>query len=207
MLIHHSPFERITAFTDIFMGIFAVYASIYLAQFSGFKAAVWAWTFGLLAFSSFLGAVAHGFEMNPKTNGRLWIPINLTLGLALGLFVVAALFDLSGELPARKSLPIMLVVGLGFFLYTIWKPGSFMTFIVYEAVAMLFALGAYTYLFFTSALIGTGWILIGVSITILAAVVQATGKAGRGIIGHFDNNGVFHLIQIIGLFALLVGLK
>ncbi len=207
MLIHHSPFERITALTDIFMGMFAVYAAVYLAQFSGFKAVVWMWTFGLLAFSSFLGAVAHGFEMNPKTNDRLWRPINLTLGLALGLFVVAALFDLSGELFARKSLPIMLFVGFGFFLFTIWKPGSFMTFIVYEAVAMLFALGAYIYLFFTSALMGTGWMMIGVSITILAAIVQATGKAGRGIIGHFDNNGVFHLIQMIGLFALLVGLK
>jgi len=124
MLIHHSLFERVTAMTDIFMGLLAAYAASQLAQFSGFKSDVWAWTFGLLAFSSFLGAVAHGFEMTQKTNDRLWMPINLSLGLALGLFVVGALFDLGGEALARKSMPLMLVVGFGFFLVTVWKPGT-----------------------------------------------------------------------------------
>lgn len=206
MLIHHSPFERVTALTDMLMGLLAASAAFYLNQFPGFRFGLWAWVFGLLALSSFLGAGAHGFDMSPKTNDRLWMPINLSLGLALGLFVVAALFDLSGEALARKSLPVMLVVGFGFFLVTLWKPGTFMTFIAYEAVAMLFAFGAYVYLFFTSALAGAGWMLIGVTVTILAAAVQATGKAGRGIVGHFDNNGIFHLIQMIGLALLLMGL-
>ncbi len=205
MQIHHSPFERVTALTDVLMGLVAAYAAFYLSQFSGFKSNVWMWAFGLLAFLSFLGAVAHGFEMTPKTNDRLWLPINLSLGLALGLFVVAALFDLSGEVLARKSLPLMLVVGFGFFLVTVWKPGTFMTFIAYEAVAMLFALGAYAWLFSTSALAGSGWMAAGVSVTIVAAVIQATGKAGRGIFWYFDNNGIFHLIQMVGLVLLLVG--
>jgi len=206
MSIHHSPFERVTAVTDVLMGLLAVYAAIQLAQFSGFKPDVWAWIFGLLAFSSFLGAAAHGFEMTKKTNDRFWMPINLSLGLALGLFVVGALFDLSGEPLARNSLPLMLVVGFGFFLVTVWKPGTFMTFIVYEAVAMLFALGVYVYLFFVSTLPGVEWMVAGVFVTILAAVVQATGKAGKGIFWYFDNNGIFHLIQMIGLFFLLAGL-
>ncbi len=92
MLIHHSPFERVTAVTDILMGLLSAYAAIQLSQLSGFKSDVWVWTFGLLAFSSFIAAVAHGFEMSPKTNDRVWMPINLSLGLALGLFVVGALF-------------------------------------------------------------------------------------------------------------------
>lgn len=207
MLIHHSPFERVTALTDIFMGLLAAFAVFYLNRFSGFRFELWSWVFGLLAVSSFLGAAAHGFAMSPKTNDRLWMPINLSLGLALGLFVVAALFDLSGEALAQKSLPVMLTVGFGFFLVTVWKPGTFMTFIAYEAVAMLFALGAYAWLFFTSTLAGAGWVLAGVAVTILAAAVQATGKAGRGIIWYFDNNGIFHLIQMIGLILLLAGLR
>jgi len=205
MLIHHSPFERVTALTDIFMGLLAVFAVFYLSRFSGFRFELWSWVFGLLAFSSFLGAAAHGFEMSQKTNDRIWMPINLSLGLALGLFVVAALFDLSGEALARKSLPLMLVIGFGFFLVTVWKSGTFLTFIAYEALAMLFAFGAYAWLFFTSELAGTGWMVAGVFVTILAAVIQATGKAGKGIVWHFDNNGIFHLIQMIGLFLLLVG--
>jgi hypothetical protein len=206
MLIHRSPFERVTAVTDIFMGLLSANAAIQLAQLSGFKPAVWAWTFGLLAFSSFIAAVAHGFKMSPKTNDRFWMPINLSLGLALGLFVVGALFDLSGAVLASKSLPVMLVIGFGFFLVTVWKPGTFMTFIVYEAIAMLFALGAYVYLFFTSPLPGVEWMVAGIFVTILAAVIQATGKAGKAIFWYFDNNGVFHLIQMIGIGLLLIGL-
>ncbi len=104
-------------------------------------------------------------------------------------------------------LPFMLVVGVGFFLFTLWKPGTFMTFIAYEALAMLFALGVYAYLFFTAALAGAGWMLAGVLVTISAAVVQATGKAGKSIFWYFDNNGVFHLIQMAGMVLLFMGLK
>ncbi len=206
MLIHHSLFERVTAVTDVLMGLLAAYAAIQLAQFSDFKSNIWAWTFGLLAFSSFLGAIAHGFKMTSKTNDRLWMPINLSLGLTLGLFVIGALIDLSGVVLASKSLPVMLAVGFGFFLVTVWKPGTFMTFIAYEAVAMLFALGVYVYLLFTSPLPGVEWMVSGIFVTILAAVIQATGKAGKAIFWYFDNNGVFHLILMIGFGLLMVGL-
>ena len=202
-----SPYERITAWTDVLMGALAGYIAVQLAQVTGFKFAIWMWAFALLIVSSFLGAVAHGYYMSPKANNRLWMPINLSLGLALGLFVVGALFDLSGESVARTALPLMLAAGVGFFLFTLWKPGTFMTFIAYEAVAMLFALGVYAYLFFTSALEGAGWMLLGVLVTIIAAVVQATGKAGKGIFWYFDNNGIFHVIQLVGMVLLFVGLK
>ena len=207
MQFHHSPFERVTAITDVFMGLLATFAALSISQLDGVRSDLWAWTFGLLALSSFLGAVAHGFQMTQKTNDRLWMPINLSLGLVLGLFVVAALFDLSGEQAARTALPVMLAVGVGFFLFTLWKPGTFMTFIAYEALAMLFALGSYGYIFFTGTLAGAGWLVTGILITIIAAVVQATGKAGKGIVWYFDNNGVFHIIQMMGLVMLWMGLK
>lgn len=206
MLIHHSPFERVTAITDVFMGLLAAFAALNISQLAGFRSDLWAWTFGLLAVSSFLGAVAHGFQMSQRTNDRLWMPINLSLGLTLGLFVVASLFDLGGEQLARVALPIMLAVGVGFFLFTLWKPGTFMTFLAYEALAMIFALGAYGYLFFNDSLAGAGWLAVGILVTILAALVQATGKAGKGIVWYFDNNGVFHVVQMLGLGLLWLGL-
>lgn len=207
MLIHPSPYERITALTDIFLGILAAWGAAQLFAFANFRHQIWAWTFCLLAIASFLGAIAHGFAMSTKTNDRLWMPINVALGLTLGLFVVGALFDLSGESLARQALPVMIALGFGFFLITILKPGTFMTFIIYEALAMLFALGIYGYLFFTSNLLGVGWMVLGVLVTIIAAVVQATGKAGKSIFWYFDNNGVFHLIQMIGMVLLLIGLQ
>ncbi len=207
MFNHSSPYERVTAWTDVLMGLLAGFIAYQLSQISGFKFTIWAWAFGLLAISSFLGAIAHGYEMTLKTNDRLWMPINLSLGLALGLFVVGALFDLNGEAIARMVLPVMLVIGFGFFLITVWKPGTFMTFIAYEAVAMLFALSVYIYLLFTSSLAGAGWMVMGVLVTIVAAAVQATGKAGKSIFWYFDNNGVFHLIQMLGMVLLFIGLR
>lgn len=206
MSIHSSTYERITALTDIFMGLLAAFAAFQISRYDGFNAEVWTWTFSLLAFSSFLGAIAHGIYMTQKTNDRLWMPINLSLGLGLGLFVVASLFDLGGPAVARTALPLMLALGVGFFLVTVWKPGTFMTFIAYEALAMFFALGAYTYLLFTSRHPGAGWMVAGIFVTILAAVVQATGRAGRSIFWYFDNNGVFHLIQMLGMGLLLAGI-
>jgi hypothetical protein len=144
--------------------------------------------------------------MSEKTNTRLWMPINLSLGLALGMFVVGAVNDLAGEAVARMMISVMTVLGVGFFLVTLWKPGTFMTFIAYEAIAMLFALGVYAYLFYTATLPGGGWMLAGVLVTIIAAIVQATGKPGKGIIWYFDNNGVFHVIQMAGMVLLWTGL-
>ena len=207
MQFHSSPFERMTALTDVFLGILSAFVSIQVSHFTGFRSDVWSWAFGLLAFSSFLAAAAHGFEMTKKTNERMWMPLNLSLGTVLGLFVIGALFDLSGEVVARSVLPFMLAAGFGFFLVTVIFPGNFMTFIAYEAVAMLFSLGGYIVLTFKGTLPGAGWMLAGVFVTILAAVVQAIGKAGKSIFWHFDNNGVFHLIQMLGIILLLAGLK
>ncbi len=207
MKIHPSRFEQVTALTDVALGFLAGYAAFQVFQSSGFKSAVWGWAFALLAFSAFVAALAHGFEMTQKTNERLWMPINLSLGWTLSLFVVGALIDLSGDAIARTALPAALIIGLLFFVITILRPGSFMTFIAYEAVAMLFSLGVYVFIFFQGTLFGTGFMLAGVFVTILAAVVQALGKTGKSIVWYFDNNGVFHLIQMIGIVLLLAGLR
>ena len=72
---------------------------------------------------------------------------------------------------------------------------------------MLFSSVAYGFLAANGKLPGAGWMLAGVLVTILAAVVQVIGKAGRSMIWYFDNNGVFHWIQMAGLVLLALGLN
>lgn len=206
MPIHPSRFEQMTAFTDLLLGLAAGCAALQLSARADFKSQTWMWAFGLLAFASFLGAAAHGFAMSEKTNDRIWMPLNLSLGLALGMFVAGAVFDLLGEESARMVMPVMLVLGFGFFLVTLFFPDSFLPFIIYESAAMFFALGIYLFLFLKRTP-GAGWMAAGIFVTILAAVVQATGKAGRRVFWRFDNNGVFHLMQIVGLALLYAGLR
>jgi hypothetical protein len=206
MSIHSSRFEQTTALTDLALGLLASYPVMKLAPVTGFKSQIWMWAFALLAFASFIGVIAHGITMSQKANDGFWKPLNLSLGLALGLFVVGAVFDLSGEVTARAALPFMLALGVVFFLVTIIFPGTFLTFIVYEGIATIFALGVYVFLFYTNALPNAGWMALGVLVTIIAAVVQAAGQTGKSMLWYFDNNGMFHLIQMAGLLMLFLGL-
>jgi hypothetical protein len=207
------PTEQTTAVTDAILALLALGGLVYLLQIGQsepWKAGLWAWAFGLLALAALLGAVAHGFKMSAATNWGLWYPLNLSLGLVVALFVVGVIYDLWGLAPAQRALPIIIAVGVIFFGVTLLKPDSFLVFIIYEAVALLFALGVYIWLAFSGQHPGAGWMAAGVLLTIIAAVVQASwdGKAHPlTFIWQFDQNGLYHIIQMIGVVLLLAGLR
>jgi len=202
-----SRFERVTAFTDLVIGILAAYIASHLGNSVGYKASIWQWAFGLLAPASVLGMIAHGLNISESARESIWKPVNLLLGLTLGLFAVGATYDMWGEEIARKLLPYMIVLSFVFLGVTLFIPGTFLTFVAYEALAMLFALGVYGVLLFRGTLPGANWMALGIIVTICASVIQATGKPGKSIIWYFDNNGTFHLIQMAGLWLLIIGLK
>jgi hypothetical protein len=205
------PTERTTAVTDVILALFAVVCVVYLLRIGRardlWKASVWAWAFGLLALSAALGAAAHGFVMSPKTNRLLWQPLNLALGLTVSLFVVGVVYDLWGLAASRRVLPILLGVGVAFYLVTLVIPGGFLVFIGYEALAMLFALGAYLWLAARGRLKGAWLMAAGVMVTIVAAGIQASNAVQVTVIWEFDHNGVFHLVQVIGVLVLTAGLR
>jgi predicted ferric reductase len=75
---------------------------------------------------------------------------------------------------------------------------------------MLFALGAYGWLAINNQLPGAGWMAAGVLVTLIAAGVQALWKGQARpltFIWQFDQNGLYHLIQMVGVVLLLVGLR
>ena len=170
------------------------------------RVAVWSWVFGLLAFSSLLGALVHGLDLSSTVQSWLWRPLFLSLGLVVAMFVVGAVFDLKGESAARAWLVPMLVLAVVFFTATQVGSGSFMIFIVYEAFAMLGALGIYLFLARKRRLAGAGTVAAGILLNIVAATIQATGTISVTIIVPFDHNGVFHLVQIVALIVLTRGL-
>lgn len=209
-----SPTERTTAATDAILTLLALACVFHLLQIGhqrdSWKVGLWAWTFGLLALAAALGAVAHGFKMSPAANLRFWQPLNLALGLVVALFVVGVVDDVWGLGVAQTVLPVMLGIGVAFFGITLVFPGIFLVFILYEAAAMLFALGAYGWLAVTGRLPGAGWMAAGVLVTLIAAAVQALwdGKTRPvTFIWQFDQNGLYHLIQMVGIALLLVGLR
>jgi hypothetical protein len=206
----HIPTEQTTAITDAVLTLVALGCLWYLRRIGPgdlWKTNLWSWTFGLLALAAALGTIAHGFKMSAQLYYFFWQPLYLSLGLTVALFVVAVIYDIWGRPAAQRALPVMLVIGLGFYGATLLIPGTFLIFIIYEAVAMLFALGAYGWLTIKGPLKGAGLMTVGVLITIVAAGVQAGETASVTVIWPFDHNGLYHLIQMVGLLMLLAGLR
>lgn len=207
-----SSTERTTAVTDAILSGLALGGGIYLLRLNQpdyWKAGLWAGAFGLLALAAALGAIAHGFKMSPAANRRWWYFLNFALSLTIAFFVVGVSYDLGGLATAQVALPVMIAMGTAFGAVTLFFPGRFIIFILYEAIAMLLALGAYGWLAVTGPLPGAGWMATGVLVNIIAAGVQA-GWDGRHkpitFIWQFDQNGLYHLIQMVGVIFLLVGL-
>jgi hypothetical protein len=160
-----------------------------------------------LTVAALLGFWAHGFELSEGFKALLWHPLYLGLGLTVAFFAAAVLVDLRGTEVPVWVIALFAAVGVAFYGITTVIPGSFLVFIAYEAVAMLFALGAYAYLSARDRLPSYYFMTAGVVASVAAAVFQAIDSVGFTLIWQFDNNGVFHLVQMVGIVLLAEGLK
>jgi hypothetical protein len=211
MSITDIPTEQTTAVTDIFLGLLALIVSLTVYKtghpYDPKKARIWAWAFGLLSVASFVGAAAHGFKMSEAMNFILWQPINLALGLTVALFASGVVYDLKGPSVPRALIPVLIAAGVLFYAVTVLVPGTFIVFIIYEAIAVLFALISYLVLSFRKKHKAYRLMAAGILLSMIAAGVQATNSVLFTFIWEFDHNGLFHIIQMAGLIFLLSGLR
>ncbi len=205
------PTEQTTAATDILMAVLAFIVTLKVYRtgksIDSRKTMIWVWAFGLLTFASATGAVAHGFQMSKLLNFILWQPLNLALGVAIGLFVAGVVYDYRNFSLPKALIPVLLVCAIAFFTITVIIPDSFIVFIIYEAIAMLFSLIAYTILASRNRLKGAWLMAAGIMVTIIAAAIQAVETIKVTFIWEFDHNGIFHIVQMVGLLFLLKGLQ
>ncbi len=205
-----SPTERTTAVTDILLALVAGGAVVYLQCSESheiWKINTWSWAFALIALAGFLGAVAHGLELTQALHQRIWHLINLSLGLSVSIFVIGVVYDLRGLAFARNMLPWMIGCALLFFLVTRLFSGIFFVFIVFEATALLFASAAYGWLAITNQLYGATMMAAGVLVSMIAAGIQASKKVSITFVLEFDHNGIFHIVQLVGIIILTFGIR
>ena len=204
--------EQTTAATDLILAVLAGGGIFFLSGLGSncselWKVRIWSATIGLIGLAAALGAVAHGIVLSQRIHRRIWQLLNMALALAVSLFVVGVVHDLWGPAASLRTLPVMVFMGLGCYLATLKYPGIFFVFIGYSALALFFALGAYIFLSQQGWLPGAGFMAAGVLISIVAAAVQAKKSVCLTLVWQFDHNGVYHLIQAIGLLFLLAGLR
>ena len=212
MIFIKDPVEKSTAVTDIILALTALGGMVYflcLPLNSGelWKINIWSAAIGLIGLAAALGAVAHGLILSRTVHRRIWLALNLALSLAISLFVVGVVHDLWGFEISLTTLPILLIAGLGFYLTTLIYPGIFFLFIVYEVVALVFALGAYIFMTLHKDRPGAWLMAAGIFVSIIAAGIQANKSLRLTCIWRFDHNGIYHLVQIVGLMLLLMGLQ
>ena len=206
------PAEKTTAVTDIILALVAFGGIVCLRclLFNSdelWKISIWSAAIGLIGLAATLGAVAHGLVLSQTFHRRSWLVLNMSLSLAVSLFVVGVVYDLWGFEISLATLPILLIAGLGFYLTTLIYPDIFFLFIVYEVVALVFALGAYIFIAVQKGLPGAWLMAAGIFVSIIAAGIQTNKSIVVTFIWRFDHNGIYHLAQVVGLMLLLMGLR
>ena len=206
------PVEKTTAVTDIILALVAFGGIVFLRGFLTnsnelWKISIWSAAIGLIGLAATLGAIAHGLVLSRTLHRRIWLALNLALSLAVSLFVVGVVYDLWGFEISLTTLPILLIAGLGFYLTTLIYPGIFFLFIGYEVVALVFALAAYIFIAIQKDLPGAWLMATGIFVSIIAAGIQTNKSVFLTFIWRFDHNGIYHLVQVVGLMLLLMGLR
>ena len=199
--------ELTTAGTDAAMGVLCVGLVLRLRAVNTsatWSRMVWTWVFLLLVVASGLGAVAHGLALPAPVRSALWHPLYLSLGLSIALFMVAAVADGRGENASRALLPWAIGAGVAFFALSRLLGGAFLIFVVYEAVAMVVALGIYATLAARRHVPGAWIVSAGIALTLVAAAVQSSSLR-LTLLVPLDHNGLFHLVQMVATVVVARG--
>lgn len=165
----------------------------------------WVWGLSLFAVAGLLGAFVHGFELDPSTRRLLWQPLYLALGSALAFFSAGAIGDWRGDVSAHRALPPLLALVVAFYLLTRLSGGKFLVFVIFEALALLFALVVYARLALGHKR-GAGLVFTGLMLSLAGGALQASTLSVH-VIWDFNHNGLYHVVQLVGVLFLLAGLR
>jgi hypothetical protein len=201
--------ERTTAATDAALAVASLVAIAVLRRLTGpsFGRSVWTGALGALGVASALGAITHGLTLAPPTRALLWQPLYLALGVTMALFVVGAVRDWRGERAGRGAMWPMLGLAVAFYAVSRLTGGDFLAFVIYEAAALVFALVVYLRLAARERRPGAGAMTAALALSLAAGGVQAADVGSVRLLWEFDHNGLFHLIQLVGLVFLVIGLR
>lgn len=210
MRLNDSLVERTTAATNVVLSLVAAGGVIYLQlrpQETPWRLSLWSWSFGLIALSAAFAAAYHGLALTEIKRRAFWQILTGSLSMAISLFLVGVFYDVWGVDAAGRGLPIILAAGVLIFGVSRLFPGLFMVFVLYQGLALAIALSAYAWMAASGTLPGAGWMAAGVLVSMIAAGIQTARHVHVSLVWEFDHNGMFHLVQVIGLLLICVGLS
>jgi hypothetical protein len=152
----------------------------------------WGVAFAALALGAFLGGTWHGFLQSDA----LWKATVLTVGVAsFAMLAGSAIATTSGS--SRNVLLAFALIKL--IIYSVWmlRRDEFIFVVLDSGIAFAAVAALHLWRF-------NGWILAGVAVSVLAALVQASGLS---LHRHLNHNDLYHLIQIGAMVLLYRGAR
>ena len=184
--------EPMTVVTDYALGAVAAWLSLLLLRNAQVSRRLWAVAFAALAAAAFLGGTWHGFLQS----NLLWKATTLSAGVAsFGMVAGSSWAVFSGQLRA-----FVLTAALAkLVVYSAWmlSHDAFLYVVIDTGIAFLVVAALHLWKW-------NGAILAGVAVSIVGALVQASGFT---LHGHFNHNDLYHVIQIAALVLLYRGAK
>jgi hypothetical protein len=200
--------ERTTAGTNVLLAAAVLVGLAYLRGTTppSPTRSLWLGALGAFGLAVGLGAVLHGLATGEALTRALWQAVYLLLAVVLAMFMAGAVAARWGYPAARRALPFLLALAGAFYLAMQYAAGDFRVFVLFEAIALIFAVSLYAQLA-RRRRAGAGRMALGLGLSLAAGLVQPMKSLMVRCIWTFDHNGVFHLIQLLGLVILVQGLR
>jgi hypothetical protein len=186
--------EPMTLATDYLLAAVTAWLCVRLARNrqSQKSRTFWALAFAAVALAAFLGGTWHGFLQGDL----LWKATLLTAGGASFAMLAGSAFAVLSGVP-RAVLLVLASVKFLVYAAVILSCDEFIFVVIDSGIA--FALVAALHLWRLNA-----WIVAGVAVSVLGALVQASGLA---LHRHFNHNDLYHVIQVAAMFLLYRGAR
>ena len=191
--------EPMTLVTDYLLAAVTAAAGVLTLRAAHGEASrrAWAAAFMALALGAALGGTHHGFRVE-----SLWLPTVMVIGVASAAMLAGSAIATTGG-ALRRALLALAALKLALFWAWVWRDDRFIwvvadTGIAFALVALLHALR------WRWRQRGSGAILAGVALSVVAGLVQASGV---DLHRHFNHNDLYHLIQLAGILAYYGGVR
>jgi hypothetical protein len=186
--------EPVTLITDYILAGVTAWLCFLLWKQRESQRARYGWTiaFGALALGAFLGGTWHGFMQS----ALLWKATVLAIGVAsFAMLAGSAYAVLSG--PPRTVVLVLASVKFLVYATAMLIRDEFVFFVIDSGVTFGLVAALHLWRF-------NGWIVAGVAVSMLAALVQASGFA---LHRHFNHNDLYHVIQVAAMFLFYRGAR
>lgn len=191
--------EPTTMLTDYALAGVSAYLSIKLLRQASAElpTRLWSVAFAFVALSALAGGTWHGFRpvLDARTLTVLW---KLTV-FAVGVFdLLMAVGAILATVTGRVRTGLLAAVGLKFLVYAVWmvEHNEFRYVVLDSAATMVLLLALHGQALWLRGDRASRWIIAGVLVSALAAIIEASGFA---LHRHFNHNDLYHVIQTMAM--------